>query len=360
MKRSPQILLLWAAFFATAALADEAVLTLPESAASAITLTVGEGSTDLSPEDILRVYVGAAAECCAGQSPIAGRYSVTDGVISFEPAFDFLEGYPYTVATWQRELAEFVVGSATPVAPPEVLAIYPSGPSLPENTLRFYIEFSVPMMPHRAEEFINLVDAQGRTDDQAFMSFTQELWNADRTTLTLLMDPGRIKRGVAQNLTLGPALEEEQSYLIVVDPGWPAANGLTVAPGFERPFSVGAALRNLPSAQAWEISTYEIGTREPISITFDRPFDRFQTLSSITIVEATTGTLIEGVASLGDDEQSWRFAPSQPWGAERLHLVVDARLEDVAGNNFRDTLDHTLETETRQIDEIIVPLTARP
>ena len=354
------VLGLLAACCASLAYAEEERLTLPVSAGSAITFRIGEGLSGLSPNDILRVYVGAADSCCEGQSPIAGRYAVTDRTVTFEPAFDFLEGYPYTVATAQGELVEFVVEPSEPIAPTEVLAIYPTGAALPENTLRFYIEFSVPMMPHRAEEFIRLVDAEGRTDDQAFMSFTQELWNADRTTLTLLMDPGRIKRGVAQNLTLGPALEEGQSYAIVIDPGWPAANGLSTAPHFERVFEVGAPLRDRPNADAWQIASYQIGTREPISITFDRPFDPLQTLSSISIRRAETEVPLEGVAWLDDGERSWWFVPDEPWGADALQLVIDARLEDVAGNNFRETLDHAVGTDTHQIDQIIVPLAAEP
>ena len=86
----------------------------------------------------------------------------------------------------------------------EVTAICPSAGTIPENTLRFYIHFSAPMQPHCATESIALVDAADVADGAAFMTFKQELWNEDRTRLTLLMDSRRIKRGVVKNVALGP------------------------------------------------------------------------------------------------------------------------------------------------------------
>ena len=110
--------------------------------------------------------------------------------------------------------------------------VYPSGDLLPENVLRFYVHFSEPMTPHLASDFVTLRDASGVADRAAFMKFKQELWNADRTRLTVLIDPGRIKRSVATNLDLGPALLEGERYSLTVDEGWPSADGSSVLPSF--------------------------------------------------------------------------------------------------------------------------------
>ena len=51
-------------------------------------------------------------------------------------------------------------------------------------------------------------------------------------------------------------------------------------------------------------------------------------------------TAIDGRIDIEKAEQNWRFTPAKPWPAEKLRLVVDSTLEDVAGNNFHDLLDH--------------------
>ncbi|MEL7026137.1 MAG: Ig-like domain-containing protein [Pseudomonadota bacterium] len=330
-------------------------LTIPQNTSSNVVLTMDEGLNGPSPEDTLRVFVGPKDQCCAGKTPMSGTYSVTGNSVTFDPAFEFLEGQAYTIQTADGALHQFKIASANQATAPSVLAIYPSGSAIPENTLRFYIQFSAPMMPHQAEQFIELVSANGEADREAFMSFKQELWSADRTRLTLLMDPGRIKRGVAQNTRLGPALVETQSYAIVVRDGWPGATGGDVALGFEHAFHVDAALRSIPSPDAWDITPPAAGSREPISITFDRPFDRFQTLESLRLEDAD-GAVILGEAWLENNETVWRFAPLEPWEEGDLNLLIDARLEDVAGNNFRDTLDHSVGTPTREIDQIVIPI----
>ncbi|OAN73543.1 hypothetical protein A8B78_18265 [Jannaschia sp. EhC01] len=306
---------------------------------------------------MLQVFVGPMTACCDGRSPLAGRYTEEADTLIFDPAFDLNAGQIYTLQS-AGVLTEFTLSSEAAAIAPEVIAIYPSGPEIPENTLRFYIHFSTPMQPHVSTEFIQLLDAQGTADTAAFMTFTQELWSEDRTRLTLLMDPGRIKRGVATNLELGPALLEGQQYSIGVTEGWPGANGLQVAPGFEQIFLVSAPLRDLPDTDLWQISEPSVQTREPLIITFDRRFDHQFAQSSIRIVSAD-GSTLAGVVTIADHERTWRFMPDVVWPAAELEIVIDARLEDVAGNNFRDLLDHAVETDVRAIDQIILPLPLR-
>ena len=265
----------------SAALANESGLTLPSQANSNIELTLQNELVGINPAEILQVFVGEQEVCCDGKSPIAGRYSVTNSMVTFDPAFDFVTGQRYTVAirtddgsnALTPELKEFTLQSASETIKPEVLMVYPSAATLPENTLRFYIDFSTPMTPHMSAKFIKLVDKNGTPDTAAFMMFKQELWSQDRRRLTLLMDPGRIKRGVAQNLTLGPALLEGSYYSIVVEAGWPSAGGVQEMSRFEKPFSVSQALRTLPDPNAWTIEPPSILSRDPILIKFDRPFD---------------------------------------------------------------------------------------
>lgn len=334
-------------------------LILPNFADSNIEFALKEELGDLDPTKVLQVFVGPLDTCCAAKSPIAGRYFVTGRTIVFDPSFDFITDQNYTVVTRKDDgnsktitsLKEFSINSASETIKSEVLMIYPSAATLPENTLRFYIHFSTPMKPHLATKFIKLVDAEGNEDTTAFMKFKQELWSEDRRRLTLLMDPGRIKRGVAQNLTQGPALLEGKSYSIVVDEGWPSASGKQEMSKFKKTFSVTSALRTLPNTKFWRIDSPEISTVNPLLIIFDRPFDHQLAKRSIRLLDEG-GSFIPGKVSIEANEKAWRFHPKQAWSGASIQVVVDARLEDVAGNNFKDLLDHSIETEMKNIHQI--------
>ncbi|MEM9582190.1 MAG: hypothetical protein AAGA08_03670 [Pseudomonadota bacterium] len=337
------------------ALAQEGGLILPDHPDDQIALTLPSAPPDGDLQQFLQVFVGSSETCCTGKNPISGDYQIDGDKLIFDPAFDFIAGQTYTVQSHgeSARLTEFVIAAQDALSLPEVVAIYPSGPVLPENTLRFYIQFSTPMMPHRADEFINLLNANGEADTAAFMSFTQELWNADRTQLTLLMDPGRIKRGVAQNMELGPALLESDAYSIVVDGGWPGATSRQHISRFETSFTVTPALRTLPSVDLWDIDAPQTASTAPLTITFDRPFDQQQARSLITLHDAD-GHRIRGTVDLTDHEQTWQFTPDTPWSERDVQIVVDTKLEDVAGNNFRELLDHAYQADNAAADQTVI------
>ncbi|MBU1307489.1 MAG: hypothetical protein KKF33_18445 [Alphaproteobacteria bacterium] len=212
------------------------------------------------------------------------------------------------------------------------------------------------MQPHRSDAFITLERSDGTTDSAAFMTFKQELWNADRTRLTLLIDPGRIKRGVATNMDLGPALEAGQNYTIVVAAGWPNTAGQELPTEFRATFRVGNALRNRPDVSDWAVTPPRIGTHMPLVLRFDRPFDRFQLPQAIALRNAA-GQRLPGRVEVRDNATVWQFTPDDPWGDRDVTVEVDAVLEDVAGNNFREVLDHAVGTRSRQVDQVTLNVT---
>ncbi|MEP0641500.1 MAG: Ig-like domain-containing protein, partial [Roseobacter sp.] len=149
----------------------------------------------------------------------------------------------------------------------------------------------------------------------------------------------------------GPALREGASYSLVIEEGWPSANGGQKAPRYAHPYTVTSALRTLPDIQLWQFDTPGLGTLEPLRITFDRPFDH-QLLQSSIRVSDEGGQLVSGTISVSDHEKNWAFRPDQPWASKSLQVIVDARLEDTAGNNFRDLLDH-VQTENAQTPSLL-------
>ncbi len=350
------------ALYCSLVFANDSRVILPESANDNLELLLQHDIGDELPSNYLEVFVGEQTNCCSGKSAVAGRYFVENRKVTFEPAFEFILGQSYTVVSRSvvgsnhgtTQVQEFSIEPSEKTVRPSVVGIYPSGDTLPENTLRFYIHFSTPMQPHLTTKFIRLLDAEGKSDTAAFMNFKQELWSKDRKRLTLLMDPGRIKRGVAQNMRLGPALVEGNRFSIVVKEGWPSANGDSKASRFEKRFLVSERLSTLPQIDHWQISVPHVLTQDPIIIDFDRPFDRVLAQHAINIIDQN-GKPIQGTVSLQKNEEKWIFMPQETWLDTTVQLVVDTRLEDVAGNNLKELLDKALpinpdETKNQDLD----------
>ena len=89
----------------------------------------------------------------------------------------------------------------------------------------------------------------------------------------------------------------------------------------------------------WRPTSPCLGTTEPLTLTLDRPFDRHLLTKDVRVIVGA-GQSVEGTIGIGHGEGEWRFTPDTPWNHENLLVRVNASLEDVAGNNFRDLLDH--------------------
>ena len=60
----------------------------------------------------------------------------------------------------------------------------------------------------KAYRRVHLLDADGKEVDRAFLELGEELSAPDGKRFTLLIDPGRIKRGLKPRKDLGPVLEQ--------------------------------------------------------------------------------------------------------------------------------------------------------
>ena len=83
---------------------------------------------------------------------------------------------------------------------------------LPANTLRFYIHFPRPAEAHFERDQLCLLDDKEQVVRDPFLVLSQELWSPDGRRLTVLMEPGRIKRGLGADPTHEPALVVGRTY----------------------------------------------------------------------------------------------------------------------------------------------------
>jgi hypothetical protein len=213
-----------------------------------------------------------------------------------------------------------------------VSAIYPSADVVPENLLRFYLEFSAPMSRGDARSHIRLVDDAGQPIEEPFVAPERELWSPDHTRLTLFFDPGRIKRGVGPNQELGPPLREGGRYRLVIDRELRDARGLPLARGAEKEFRATAPDREQPSTKEWRLEPPR-GPTEPLVIAFPEPLDHGLLIGLLEVL-TESGESLDGEVTVSSNETRWSFAPRGPWGAEVYRVRIATQLEDLAGNSL--------------------------
>ena len=274
----------------------------------------------------------------AGQPALLGSYEVIDGVLRFRSRFPAERGVEY-VASYQAgpggptTTASLSLADGPTVAPSTVVTrVSPSAALLPENLLRFYIEFSAPMSRGEAYEHVRLLDGRGRPIDLPFLELGEELWDPSGVRFTLLFDPGRIKTGLKPREEAGPVLESGKSYTLVVDRGWLDAAGLPLKDEFRKPFRAGPADHTPPDPSTWRLVTPRVGTKSLLVVRLTEPLDRGM-LRRLLTVEGPDGKPVPGKVVVGSDETVASFAPADPWPEGKFHLVVGRDLEDRAGNS---------------------------
>src|SRR5262249_32882832 len=160
--------------------------------------------------------------------PVLGSYRIAEGDVIFQPRFPLRPGVRYRAIfrAVQPELtATFEIPAVRSAPSTRVEQVYPTTDVLPGNQLKFYVLFSAPIQRAEAWRRIHLYDAAGTLVELPFLELQQEPWDPDYKRLTVLFDPGRIKRGLLPLQETGPAIEEGKHYSLVIDSAWTDAAG---------------------------------------------------------------------------------------------------------------------------------------
>lgn len=269
------------------------------------------------------------------RQPISGRYSHEQGKLVFTPHFAFSAGEEYVVE-FGRDTFHFEVPESE-TKPAFVSAFYPSADTLPENLLRMYVTFSAPMSPGGVYDHVLLYDAGGTLIEKPFLVVDQELWNSDRTRLTILFDPGRIKRGILSNVEMGLALKAGQSYRLVITEGLQDEAGNVTEGKFEKRFVAGHARRDKLKTDDWIVNLPK-RSNDPLAIDFRQPIDHVLAEKFMAVI-SESGEVIQGKTSFDDGDRHWEFHPSNPWKDGNYKIEISTLLEDVAGNNLNNAFD---------------------
>lgn len=275
--------------------------------------------------------------------PMAGSYQVRDQKLQFRPQFSFEREVSYRAVFKPSGTGKTSASSAVtstfrlPHKPIErtavVSAIFPSTDQLPENLLKFYVQFSAPMSRGHIYDHIHLQDDSGKSVELPFLEIDEELWDPSMTRLTLFLDPGRIKRGVTPLEEVGPSLRQGHGYMLRIDDKWLDANGAPLKNGLEKTFRVTSPDREPIDVGKWKLRVPSSRSTEPLDVSFAEPLDHALARRMIRIL-GPSGAVLAGDIKLSDRETGWHFTPSQPWRAGSYRLVVQNTIEDLAGNNI--------------------------
>lgn len=274
---------------------------------------------------------------------IGGSYTVSGDAVRMTPQYALRSGMSYQVEFFppvrsrisspSRQTLDINIPAPPPAPPTSVTAIYPSGSVLPENQLRFYVHFSAPMAAGNAYEHVTLFKANGDVVKRAFLEIGEELWDGTGTRITLLFDPGRVKKGLSPRLQFGPVLEAGQDYRLVIERTWRDANNQQLTASFEKKFTAGEPVETAVDIKQWNVEPPAAGSAaQPLTVRFPRSLDRALLMRMITVVDAK-GQEVDGDITLADAERRWEFLPKQALSAGNYSLVIDTALEDSAGNN---------------------------
>jgi len=305
--------------------------------------------TGLPPDPEIQVRSGPAV-VDGGLPPMAGRLVVDGGDVCFVPRFPFVGGTTYAVVVGGVTVAVLVHPRPDHPATTEVIEIRPTATEVPRNLLRIYIRFSAPMSEGYAAGQVRLIDDFGRELPGALLPAEHELWDGGRRRLTVLLDPARIKRGLAGHRQAGYPLRYGQPFRLVVDDGFLDAAGARLRARAERRYEVGADQRDRIEPGSWTLTAPACGTLDPLDVAFGRPLDHGLLARCLRVV-GPDDRVVDGRPEIGPQERSWRLAPRAAWAPGIHRLVIDPVLEDLAGNSVSRVFDRDLsraEDEPRE------------
>ncbi|MCC6589657.1 MAG: hypothetical protein IT168_23375 [Bryobacterales bacterium] len=272
------------------------------------------------------------------QQRVVGDYELDGGALVFRPKAPLAPEVTYrAVFSLLSEKAAFSYTAPRPVIQPttSVERIFPSASALPENQLKFYIQFSAPMSKGEARGRVHLIE-EGSAEVR--LPLNEELWDRDSRRLTLMFAP---------NAEAALPLKAGKAYKLVVDKEWRDAQGLPLKQSFTKEFKAVEADRTPLDPKQWKVVPPAANSQATLVIDFPESLDAALLLRFIDVVDPA-GKPVRGKVSLDNEEKRWIFSPDVAWQPGKYTLEVLSTLEDLAGNKIGRAADAERAGEAAQ------------
>lgn len=308
------------------------------------------------PSPLIKVWLKSANP--NNVPPLAGKATKSPTGWDFQPRFPLRAGKVYRVRIriGNDLLHDYYL--STPAAdqtPAKVTAVFPSNNRIPANALKFYVHFATPMEKGNVYQYLSLQKADGTEIELPFLEIEQEFWSRDSLRLTLLLDPGRIKRRLKPREQMGPIFEAGGKYELVVGGEWPDGNGVKLGADFVKTYLATDDDYLQPDPKNWKFKLPSANSVDPITIAFNEALDHSMLQHAIEVLNSS-GVSIDGTYFPADDSKSLVFTPKQPWQAGTYQLAIATNLEDLAGNSIGRQFDVDVfdKTEPTNRDEVVL------
>lgn len=290
------------------------------------------------------------------------RFQSETKQLIFEPRFPLDPGTGLTIrlsrGTGSRDWScDFIVPRGSAQNAGRVIKIFPSSDRLPANLLKFYIHFSLPMQRGEIYQYFSIVDLSNRKQvELPFLELPEELWSRDGKRLTLIIDPGRIKRGLKPREEMGAVFEPGRSYEFRISGKWTDQSGRRLGQDVVKKFRVTEEDHQTPDHRKWRLETPVSGTDEPLRIHFDEPLDAALALRVIDVFGPANSPRTKRDSSqkidlkdrkLEQQEQDLVLYPQKAWKPGAYLLRIGSELEDRCGNQIGKPFDLDLKGKTR-------------
>lgn len=193
-------------------------------------------------------------------------------------------------------------------------------------------------------KYLILYNAQGEQVAEPFVEVGEGLWSPDRTRLTLLFHPGRIKRGVGPHMTMGPVFKTGNHYKLEISDSWPDANRNPLEAPYQKSIYAIPEARIKVQPQFWKLNILSPGSNDALTINFGKIMDSALALRLISVLDQNDQKM-EGTFTLGVNQSSLSFKPIYYWITGVYTIRVDAKIEDISGNSTLWVFDTEGEVE---------------
>ncbi|MEL6732143.1 MAG: Ig-like domain-containing protein [Bacteroidota bacterium] len=254
--------------------------------------------------------------------------------VTLLPALGFRAGQSYTFLVGTDTLLQVTPPDAAST-PPSVQHIYPDTKRVPANLLKLHIHFEASMADTDPYPFLYFIHGQDTLKD-IILKQLPALWNVTMDQLTLWIDPGRIKRELGPQATLGIPFEVGKTYTLVVHKGFKSASGLPLDQDFHQTYIMIPADRQSPTPS---LIPPKLHSLDPLKIDFHDQMDEAAMKNRVKILFEGKSVPVETGSSRSG---TYTYIPLQPWKKGTYTVSIASIVEDLAGNNLNRLFDEDL------------------